>query len=103
MNTQLVNSLAQIILSLSKEERSLLNSQINSEIKANSESDNIDEQILDLENKLKCYETQYQMSSQDFYQKFHTGELGDDIDFFEWSVFYEMWLSGQQELKFNHN
>jgi hypothetical protein len=43
------------------------------------------------------------MSSDDFYQKFRTGELGDDIDFFEWSVFYEMWLSAQQKIKSNNN
>lgn len=103
MNTQLVNSLAQIILSLSDEERSLLKKQTDSEIKANSEPNNIYAQILDLENQLKFYETQYQMSSNDFYQKFRTGELGDDIDFFEWSVFYEMWLSARQELKLNIN
>lgn len=102
MNTQLVNSLSQIILSLSDEERTLLKKQINSESKLNSDPD-VWEQISDLEKHLKIYETQYQMSFDDFYQKFRTGELGDDIDFFEWSVFYEMWLSAQQELKSNNN
>jgi hypothetical protein len=102
MNTQLVNSLSQIILSLSEEERSLLKKQIDSENQLNSD-EYIGAQILDLENKLKIYETQYQMSSDEFYQKFRTGELGDDIDFFEWSVFYEMWLSTQPKLNFNKN
>ena len=102
MNTQLVNSLSQIISSLSDEERSLLKKQIDSENQLNSEQ-YIRAQISDLENKLKIYENQYQMSSDEFYQKFRTGELGDDIDFFEWGVFYEMWLSVQQELNFNKN
>lgn len=102
MNTQLVNSLSQIILSRSDEERSLLKKQIDSEIKLNSEPD-VWDKLSDLEKHLKIYETQYQMSSDDFYQKFRTGELGDDIDFFEWSVFYEMWFSAQQELKSNNN
>ncbi|MGL4378425.1 MAG: hypothetical protein ACRCT1_18445 [Microcoleaceae cyanobacterium] len=101
MKTQLVN-FSQIILSRSDEERTLLKKQIDSESKLNYEPD-VWVQISDLEKHLKIYETQYQMSSDDFYQKFRTGELGDDIDFFEWSVFYEMWLSAQQELKSNNN
>lgn len=102
MNTQLINSLSQIILSLSDEEKRLLKEQIDSKISLHSRQ-NILAQISDLENQLKKYETQYQMSSADFYHKFRTGELGDDMDFFEWSVFYEMLLSAQQELKLNKN
>jgi midasin (ATPase involved in ribosome maturation) len=97
MNTQLVNSLSQIILALSDEERSLLKKQIDSQIELNYQPD-ISAQIYDLENEIKKYETQYKMSSEEFYPKFRAGELGDDIDFFEWSVFYEMWLSGKDVL-----
>jgi midasin (ATPase involved in ribosome maturation) len=100
MNNQLVNSLSQIILTLSSEEKSLLKKQIDSPITFNSQPD-ILTQIADLENQLKNYETQYQMSSAEFYQRFRTGELGDEIDFFEWGVFYEMWLSAQEQLKLN--
>jgi len=92
MNTQLVKSLAKIILSLSDEEKELLNQQIN------EETNNIAKQMKDLEEKLKYYETKYKMSSPDFYKEFRQGKLGDDIDFFEWSVFYEMLLSAKQEL-----
>ncbi len=66
-------------------------------MKLNSEPD-VWAQLSDLEKHLKIYETQYQMSSDDFYQKFRTGELGDDIDFFEWSVFYEMCTLIEQEI-----
>jgi hypothetical protein len=38
---------------------------------------------------LKKFETAYKMSSEQFYQKFEEGELGDDEDFFEWSGLYE--------------
>jgi hypothetical protein len=33
------------------------------------------------------------MSSEDFYRRLRAGELGDAMDFVEWSVFYEMWKS----------
>ncbi|MFB2934369.1 hypothetical protein ACE1B6_03745 [Aerosakkonemataceae cyanobacterium BLCC-F154] len=48
------------------------------------------EQIADLERFLKTFEQKYQMLSESFYQRFQAGELGDSIDFFEWSIYYEM-------------
>ncbi|MEA5620416.1 hypothetical protein VB711_21595 [Cronbergia sp. UHCC 0137] len=49
------------------------------------------QQINELENDLQVFEQKYQLSSNDFYRQFKTGELGDDVDFVEWSVFYQMW------------
>ena len=46
------------------------------------------EQATELETNLQQYETQYLMSSAEFHPKFKAGELGDDIDFVEWSYFY---------------
>ncbi len=43
-----------------------------------------------LEGSLAGYERQYQMSSRDFHQRFHAGELGDSADYFEWSALYDM-------------
>ncbi|MBD2233601.1 hypothetical protein [Phormidium tenue] len=56
------------------------------------------QQASDIQAKLQVYETQYQMPSDAFYQQFNAGELGDSIDFFEWSAFYEMWQSVQARL-----
>ncbi|MDB9418497.1 hypothetical protein [Microcystis aeruginosa] len=50
MNTQLIDSLARIILSLSEEERELLNRKIESEQRENLQ---INAQILDLETRVK--------------------------------------------------
>ncbi|AKV66780.1 MULTISPECIES: hypothetical protein [Microcystis] len=50
MNTQLIDSLARIILSLSEEERELLNRKIESEQRENLQ---INAQILDLETRIK--------------------------------------------------
>jgi midasin (ATPase involved in ribosome maturation) len=100
MNTQLVDSLARIILSLSEEERALLNRKIQSDRRENSE---IHAQILDLENRVKQYENQYRMSSDEFYPRFRSGELGDDMDYFEWNVYYEMLLAARKELSLRSN
>ncbi|QYX33626.1 hypothetical protein [Sphaerospermopsis torques-reginae] len=103
MNTQLVESIAQIILSLSPEERQLLESKINHVNSCLSLADSTQQDISDLAQKLKIFETKYQMSSSKFYQEFQAGKLGDEIDFFEWSVFYEMWTNAQQHIQSNNN
>jgi hypothetical protein len=59
----------------------------------------IEQQVAELETDLQQYETQYQMSSADFYQRFRAGELGDDIDFVEWSYFYQMSCSVGERLQ----
>ena len=53
----------------------------------------------DIEADLQQLEQQYQMSSAEFYQRFHSGELGDEIDFVEWNAFYEMWKALQEQIK----
>lgn len=82
MNHKLVESLAQIILSLSDEERNLLESK--------TQKPEISQQIADLENCMKRFEEKYRISSKEFYQQFQAGELGDSADFFEWNTYYEM-------------
>ena len=52
----------------------------------------------DLEARLSAYEKQFNMSSQEFYRRFRAGELGDGMDFVEWSVFYEMYQAIRQRL-----
>jgi len=52
----------------------------------------------DLEARLSAYEKQFNMSSQEFYRRFRAGELGDEMDFVEWSVFYEMYQVTRQRL-----
>lgn len=87
MNQKLVQSLVQIITSLSDEERQSLER----ELQNYSE----EKQIADLEHKIKKIENKYQMSSHNFYEKFQKGELGDSMDFFEWNTYYEMLNSTQ--------
>ncbi len=51
-----------------------------------------------LRERLEAYERQYNMPSEDFYTKFRSGELGDAMDFVEWSVFWDMYESTQERL-----
>jgi len=43
-----------------------------------------------LKREMANFERAYGMSSSDFYQKYIAGDLGDDLDFVEWSSFYQM-------------
>jgi len=56
------------------------------------------ETLTELEARLQVFEERYQMSSEEFYRRFRAGELGDDMDFVEWSVFYEMRKATQERL-----
>lgn len=40
--------------------------------------------------QLQTFETQYQLKSQEFYSRYESGMLGDDIDFIEWASTIEM-------------
>lgn len=42
------------------------------------------------EQALEEFETRYEMDSETFYHRFEAGELGDDMDFFEWSGLFEL-------------
>jgi hypothetical protein len=46
--------------------------------------------------RLAEYEQRYGMSSTEFYLRFRAGELGDDTDFVEWSVFWDMHQATQK-------
>ncbi len=52
-----------------------------------------------LTEKLNILEKQYNMPSVEFYRQFQAGKMGDDADLFEWSAFYQMWLSVQKRLQ----
>ena len=39
--------------------------------------------------ELSRFEAKYKISSEDFYKKFESGELGDAADYFEWVGLYE--------------
>jgi len=58
---------------------------------AMAESNPIDG-LLELAEELRGFEKQYEMPSEEFHRRFNTGEIGDDIDFFDWDATYRMYL-----------
>jgi len=61
-------------------------------------------ELVQLQARLQAFESQYNMSSEDFYQRYEQGQLDDSADFMEWSSFYDMcrlvhqrldWLMGK--------
>jgi hypothetical protein len=48
---------------------------------------------------LSAYEKKHNMPSEEFYRRFRSGELGDEMDFVEWSVFYEMYQALLERLR----
>jgi hypothetical protein len=55
--------------------------------------------IEQLKLEFKNFEAKYKMSSEDFYNKFESGKLGDDADFFEWAGLYENHLLNTERIK----
>jgi hypothetical protein len=90
MNQKLVDSLTQIILSLTDDERRLLNHRI--------EEASTAAKLLELQDQLKEFEIKYAMSSDSFRKQFQSGELGDSADFFEWNAYYEMLIHAQADV-----
>lgn len=43
-----------------------------------------------LETQIAAFEHTYNMPTREFYPRFEQGELGDAMDFFEWSATFEM-------------
>lgn len=46
---------------------------------------------------LVVYEQRYQMSSADFYARYHKGDMGDVADFVEWAGDYQHYVQLKQE------
>lgn len=48
---------------------------------------------------LAFFEKRYQLSSEECYSRFKSGELGDAADFFEWTGIYEVYQSNESTLQ----
>lgn len=62
------------------------------------EQDRARRESTQIEQRLRAFEAQYHLSSDEFYRRFQAGDLGDSADMFEWSAFYQMWLSVREQL-----
>lgn len=48
--------------------------------------------------RLLEYEKQHGMSSSTFFSLYRAGELGDEMDYFEWNVLYKMRLDSEKRI-----
>lgn len=55
--------------------------------------------LIALAKKLNTYETQYQMDSVEFFNKYSQGQTSDDEEFVEWAGDYQHYLALRQELE----
>ena len=62
------------------------------------EASRLTSQKAKLEQQLAEFERKYSLDSVEFYEKFERGELGDTMDFVEWSATYEMVENLQRRL-----
>ena len=60
------------------------------------EMEQSDGELRRLAARLSAYEQQYRMTSDEFYRRFCAGKLGDDMDFVEWSIFWEMYQATEK-------
>ena len=49
--------------------------------------------LITLAKRLSVHENRYQMSSEDFFDKFSKGQLEDSIEFVEWSNDYQHYMT----------
>lgn len=54
--------------------------------------------IINIQLDLKSFEKKHGLSSKDFYQKFKSGNFGDDEDYIVWAGIYEMLDHNQKRL-----
>ena len=54
--------------------------------------------IVNIQLDLKSFEKKYELTSKDFYQKFKSGEFGDDEDYIIWAGIYEMLIQNRNRV-----
>jgi hypothetical protein len=89
MDTNQLDLVVQLVKALSQAEQATVLRLLMQDRSAQTEL------VGDVEQRLRTYEGQYQMSSDEFYRRFQAGELGDSADFFEWNTYYEMLIESQ--------
>ncbi len=50
-------------------------------------------ELMEVVEKIRFFEKQYGMETEQFLTKFHAGEMGDDADYVEWFAYSDMMAS----------
>ena len=64
-----------------------------------SRIEEINQKLNDLRESIRYFEKKYGMKTEEFYRTFVSGELGDDMDFFEWKASSEIFNELKEEKK----
>ncbi len=64
-----------------------------------SRIEEINQKLNDIYTNLRYFEKKYGMKTEEFYKKFVSGALGDDMDFFEWKASTEIYNELKEEKK----
>ncbi len=64
-----------------------------------AETDRLKQEQQRLKTDLTKFENTYQMTSEACQQKFDEGELGDTVEFFEWTSIYSIYQRNEQTLR----
>ncbi len=56
-------------------------------------------ELTDLDSRLRTFEANFHMPSDEFYRRYEAGELGDSAEFMEWASFYDMYAAARQRLQ----
>ena len=59
----------------------------------------INQKLNDIYENMGYFERKYGMETEEFYKKFASGALGDDMDFFEWKASAEIYDELKEEKK----
>jgi len=49
--------------------------------------------------ELAAFEKRFQMPSDAFYSRFESGEMGDNVDYFEWAGLYELFQDALDKVR----
>lgn len=64
-----------------------------------SKIEEINQKLNDIYSSMRYFEKKYGMKTEEFYKKFTSGSLGDDMDFFEWKASAELYDELKEEKK----
>ncbi len=64
-----------------------------------SRIEEINQKMNDICTNMRYFEKKYGMKTEEFYKKFVSGTLGDDMDFFEWKASTEIYNELREEKK----
>lgn len=64
-----------------------------------SKIEEINQKLNDIYASMNYFEKKYGMKTEEFYNKFTSGTLGDDMDFFEWKASAELYKELKEEKK----